>query len=176
MPLRALLALILLFGNPGIAWSFTPEVDPFVTEAAAEKQRISTLEPGDERKLVAQRQAIDELAASTLGRHLSGTRDNDLDILQALLDKNVVSRTDSYRLQAMGVVLGDIYAHEFGMHWVVYEDEKGKSRALQLGTSNDALFPVTMISRRVETGAHVDVRAVYEKGAGIIKAHQGLRY
>ncbi len=176
MPLRTLLPLILLFANPAMAQSFTPETDPFVTQESAAKQRISALEPGDERKLAAQRRAIDALAASTLGRHLSGTRDNDLDILQALLNKNIVSHQDSYLLQAMGVVLGDIYAHEFGMHWVVYADEKGKSRALQLGTSNDALFPITMISRRAEAGAHVDVRAVYDKGAGIIKAALNIRY
>ena len=176
MPLRTLLPLLLLLGSPAIAQSFTPEIDPFVTQQAAENQRISALESGDEGKLIAQRNAIDELAASALGRHLSGTRDNDLEILQILLDKQIVNRNDSYRLQAMGVVLGDIYTREFGLHWVVYEDKQGKSRALQLDTGNDALFPVTMISRRAETGAHVDVRAVYEKGVQIIKDSRGQRY
>lgn len=176
MPLRTLLPLMLLIGSPAIAQSFTPDIDPFVTEQAAENQRIRTLEPGDERHLAGQRRVIDELAASTLGRHLSGSRDNDLDILQALLDKRAVSHNDSFRLQAMGVVLGDLYAREFGLDWVIYEDEQGKSRALQLGRSNDALFPVTMISRRAETGARVDVRAVYEKGAAIIREHQPGSY
>jgi hypothetical protein len=36
------------------------------------------------------------------------------------------------------------------MHWIVYRDRAGRSRALQYRNDATYLFPVTMISRRVE--------------------------
>ena len=174
---RITLNTLLLLASPALlAQSFTPPVDPFVTEEVRQQQRVTPLESGDERKQALQRQRIDELAAEHLGRHLADSRDNDLDILQALLDQQVIRTTDSYLLQAMGVVLGDIYAREFNLVWVNYSDSQGKSRALQLQGS-DVLFPITMISRRVETGSYVNVREIYQKGVAIIQDYrQPSRY
>ncbi|HEY9035312.1 MAG TPA: DUF3806 domain-containing protein [Pseudomonadales bacterium] len=175
MPLRTLLPLILLFCSPVMAQAFKPAVDPFVSSESSEQQRISPLDTGDENKLALQRQRIVDLA-SEIGRHLNNDRDNDLAVLQLLLDQRLVTASDSYLLQAMGVVLGDIYAREFQLSWVIYRDKAGKSRALQLGNSNEVLFPVTMISRRAETGMHVDVRAVYEQGAEVIRESRSSAY
>ena len=46
--------------------------------------------------------------------------------------------------------MGDLLAVELGMHWIVYEDDMGRSRALRYQQSEVVLFPITMIARRRE--------------------------
>ena len=72
-------------------------------------------------------------------------------------------------LQAMGIVLGDILGAELGMDWVIYEDRRGRSRALRLGDTSNYLFPATMISRRREAGNDETVAAIYARAFGAIE-------
>jgi hypothetical protein len=116
-----------------------------------------------------QRDSIDELAGINFGRQLRREKGNDLDILQMLLDRRLVTGDQSLQLQAMGIVMGDLLAEELDMDWVVYEDKLGRSRALRLGLSDHYLFPVTMISRRAEVGAEVDVRKIYDKAVSLMQ-------
>ena len=133
---------------------------------------VSALGSLDHQFMQQQRNRIDELARFDLGRQLQADKSNNLGILQTLLDRGVVTADQTLELQAMGVVLGDLLAAELGMKWVIYEDKYGRSRALQLGRSDNFLFPITMISRRVEAGAQVDVGAVYEKAVKIIEPYR----
>ncbi len=110
-----------------------------------------------------QRANIDDLARRYLGSQLRGERHNDLRILQRLLDRKIVNPSDTAQLQAMGVVLGDIIAAELGLSWVVYEDDDGRNRALRYKQQSEVLFPITMISRRAESGAKVNVEAIFNK-------------
>ena len=48
---------------------------------------------------------------------------------------------------------------------VAYHDQHGRSRALQLKHSDYFFFPITMISRRAETGLAVDIEALYQQVA-----------
>ena len=43
------------------------------------------------------------------------------------------------------------------MKWVVVEDEHGRSPAVRMPGTSVILFPLTMISKRVEQGESVDV-------------------
>jgi len=119
-----------------------------------------------------QRDRIDELARINLGRQLQASRDNDIGILQALLERRLVRADQTLELQAMGVVLGDLLAKELSMHWIIYEDGHGRSRALQMGESENVLFPVTMISRRAEAGATVDVMNIYQKAVNLMAPYR----
>ena len=67
-------------------------------------------------------------------------------------------------------VLGDLLAADLGMHWVIYEDKYGRSRALRYGQSEEYLFPVTMISRRQEADNQTPVVDIYQKAHDIIDA------
>jgi hypothetical protein len=133
---------------------------------------VSALTQLDRQFMQEQRQRIDELARSRLGRQLNGSPENDLSILQTLLDRKLVGQDQSLELQAMGMVLGDILAREQAAKWVVYQDQRGRSRALQLGGTDNFLFPVTMISRRAEADAEVDVTAIYEKANRIMQPYR----
>jgi hypothetical protein len=54
------------------------------------------------------------------------------------------------------------------MHWVIYEDAEGRSRALRYAQSDNYLFPITMIARRREVGNETSVQEIYQKAYDII--------
>ena len=120
--LSALTLFLLFLGTP--AWaqgSFSPEtVD----------RRIEPLSAIDQQFMAAQRADV-EAWANRLGAQLTGQPDRDLVTLQRILDRGLVTADDSLQLQALGVVLGDLFAAELNMDWVVYRDRAGRSRALR---------------------------------------------
>jgi hypothetical protein len=142
---------------------------PADTFAQLDDIQISPLSQGDIDFMDKQRQSLDELARRYLGMRLRNNKQNDLEILQKLLDQQLVKPGQTLQLQAMGIILGDTYVRELGVHWVVLHDEQGRSRALQWINHKDLLFPVTMISRRVEAGLRVDVNEIYQKGYEILE-------
>jgi len=143
---------------------------------AAEPPRITSFSPADESRQQHQRQTIRDLAALHLGRAFSGVKERDLETLQKLLDDRVVDSEDSAQLQSMGVILGDLLAHELDMRWVIYEDREGRSRALQLGETQNFLFPITMISRRAEIGITVNVAEIHAKALAEMEPYVSRRY
>jgi hypothetical protein len=143
------------------------------TFAVTAQETVKVGKPGamDIEFMAQQRARIDELARFNLGQQLRGEKATDLNILQTLLDRGLVGPDQSLELQAMGVVMGDLLAAELDMDWVIYEDRYGRSRALKLSNSENYLFPITMISRRAEVGATVQVAQIYRKAVGLMRPH-----
>jgi len=139
-----------------------------VVVQAQQEARISDLSQLDRKYMAQQRETLNNLAASHLGRRFSGNKENDLQILQLLLERRLVVADQTRELQAMGVIMGDLLAADLDMHWVIYEDALGRSRALRYRQSQEYLFPITMISRRQEADNHTPVAAIYQKAYGII--------
>ncbi len=139
-----------------------------VTSLAAGSVKISKLSNMDRQYMVQQRDTLGDLAAGELGRRFSGDKNNDLQILQLLLDNRLVKAGQTRELQAMGVIMGDLLAASLNMHWVIYEDARGRSRALRYKESDEYLFPMTMISRRQEADNHTPVADIYQKAYDII--------
>ena len=137
---------------------------------AQQPARIDDLSDVDIPFLTQQREIIQQLALTNLGRSFAGDRDRDLDLLQALLDQQVVLPGQIRKLQAMGVIMGDLLADELDMHWVVYEDDIGRSRALQWRESDNIVFPMTMISRRREAGNETSMFDIYQKVSSTMAA------
>lgn len=138
---------------------------------AQQAGRFEELSKLDLAFMAQQRSLLQDKAAISLGRQFTGSRDQDLDLLQTLLDKGLVRQDQTRELQAMGVIMGDLLAAEFGLHWVVYEDAVGRSRALRYRDSEFVVFPVTMISRRQEVGNSTPVADIYQKASSIIVAN-----
>ncbi len=136
---------------------------------AQDEARISELSDVDRQFMQQQRDLLGELAQRHLGRQFSGDRDNDIALLQRLLDEQIVRQDQTRELQAMGIILGDLLAAQLNLHWVVYEDRVGRSRALRYKTSDNFLFPVTMISRRREVGNLTPVEEVYRKAQDALR-------
>jgi hypothetical protein len=125
------------------------------------EEKVSELTEIELRSLERQRALVSDAALKQLGRSIVGKRE-DLVVLQDLLDEEAFESSDGYELQALGVVFGDVLAMEFGYRWVAFTDELGRSRAAQHPESGSIVFPVTVISRRVERGVEVDVTALFE--------------
>lgn len=142
----------------------------FATAGAAGSGEVKITEPSylDRQYMIQQRELLGEIAAIELGRRFSGDKNNDLGILQLLLDKQLVRASQTRELQAMGVIMGDLLATDLGMHWVIYEDALGRSRALRYERSDEYLFPITMIARRRAAGNDTPVTAIYQKAYDII--------
>lgn len=136
-------------------------------ELAAEVA-ISELSYLDRQYMEQQRTDLDALARRHFGRQFNGETEHDLALLQSLLDRRLVRADQTRELQGMGIVLGDLLAHDLGMRWVIYEDKAGRSRALRYRDSDNYLFPVTMISRRREAGNDTPVESIYQKAYDII--------
>lgn len=135
---------------------------------AQQTSQVNELSKLDLAYMDRQRALLGELAAIELGRRFSGDRQRDLDLLQTLLDRRLVRPEQTGELQAMGVVMGDLLAAEYDLHWVVFIDEAGRSRALRYRDSDFMLFPITMISRRWSAGDTTPVADIYQKAADTI--------
>ncbi|WOJ93558.1 DUF3806 domain-containing protein [Congregibacter variabilis] len=132
-------------------------------------KRITALNPLDRQYMDLQRESLNELTLRYYGGRCCRSQ-SELQYLQRLLDDGHVLPDQTRELQAMGVALGDLLATELDMHWVVYEDIQGRSRALRLGETENYLFPVTMIARRHEGGDKTPVQDIYRQAYESIEA------
>jgi hypothetical protein len=80
-----------------------------------------------------------------------------LGLLRALLERRAFQPTQTYELQCLGIVFGDALVQECGVEWRAVEDQYGRDPCLQILGSTVVLFPLTMLSKRVEKGEPVDV-------------------
>ncbi|MDO8861464.1 DUF3806 domain-containing protein [Haliea sp. E1-2-M8] len=139
-----------------------------VPVSAQDRVSIGELSDLDRGYMTQQRASIDDIARRQLGQGFTGQKDRDLDLLQRILDRDLVRPDQIRELQAMGLILGDLLAEELGMHWVVYEDKLGRSRALRYRETDNYLFPMTMISRRQEAANQTSVREIYQSAVDAI--------
>lgn len=122
----------------------------------------------DKNYMQQQREKIEAIAQIKLGSRLRGDR-SDLETLQRIVDRGLIERDDTLRLQALGVVLGNVMTAEVPeLQWKIYEDSKGRSRALCVENTEECLFPMTMLSRRMEVGLNPDVSNVYNEALELI--------
>jgi len=138
-------------------------------------QVIEPLDTEDEQRLSNQRAEVDALCARIGQRIPHGAADRDgamLKALQAIVDSNVLNAEDTYALQCLGVVLGDVLSSRQGLTWRAVIDAYGRDPCLVLEGTSITLFPITMISKRVERGEAVDVAEIVQ---GIAAALDDVR-
>ena len=124
---------------------------------------VSDLSLGQQYVLSRQRREISDLLARHLGVLELQQNLNDLIPLQRLVELRVINEADTLTWQAMGVVLGDLMAHEFDLHWVLIEDEFGASKALQWKETMNFVFPVTLLSKRIQFSREIDLSDIFRK-------------
>lgn len=130
--------------------------------ALADTPVIEPLGSMDRIYLDKQVQRIDDMARTQLGMQLRGDL-YDLSVLQAIIDRNLIESTDREMLQALGAVMARVLEKDLPvLEWKVYNDALGRSRALCVRETVECLFPITMLSRRMEKGLKPNVRMVYE--------------
>ena len=130
---------------------------------------ITAFEAPDEAYLEKQYELLQDIANSELAKRFKGEKAHDLELLQKLIDSRVIKSDQRRELQAMGVVLGRTLAKEYELRWVIFRDSVGRSRALQIDETKRVVFPMTMISRRLEVDARANVQEIYAKASRIIE-------
>ena len=127
------------------------------TRVSEPEQKSSNLNPDDLANLAKQRTVVEAYLKDDESKEKYRTSAGKLGLLRALLQQKVFKSNQTYELQCMGIVLGDVFVQELGMTWIMVEDEYGRDPAVRLGDSGIILFPLTMISKRVEKDEEVDV-------------------
>jgi hypothetical protein len=94
-----------------------------------------------------------------------------LRLLQVILDAGWIERGETVKLQSLGITLGDALVQELGMEWVMVEDEYGRDPAIRLPGTTVILFPLTMISKRLERAEAVNVVELFN---GVRKLAQAM--
>ena len=74
----------------------------------------------------------------------------DLPVLQRLIDDQVFTKAQTYELQSLGVVLGDVMESELPLRWVMVTDEFGTDPTLRFRDTTIQVNALTMISKRIE--------------------------
>jgi len=124
---------------------------------------FSELSPEDITRLDGQRAVIAAEAKQRYGVASLTRSEKDLEVLQSLLEGGVFNKSQTYQLQCLGVVFGDVLASLFPLKWVIVTDEYGSDPTLQLGNTSININALTMISKRVERDEQVNVFDLLQK-------------
>lgn len=125
------------------------------------EQRIEPLNPEDVARVESLRSwARGHFAPEAA--HLYEELDGKLRLLDTVLRSKWIEPTETWKLQSLGIAFGDALVQQLGLEWVAVEDEYGRDPALRLPGTTDIVFPLTMISKRVERGEDVDVRELFD--------------
>jgi hypothetical protein len=121
------------------------------------EQRIEPPNQDDVDRIARQLIATEEIVYTATAQNLSGSED-DLDALQSTLDMGHLTANQTFELQCLGLAFGRvILASAEGFDWAMVEDEYGRDPALRYKETELLVFPLTMISRRIEDGEHVEL-------------------
>lgn len=144
-----------------------------IGKLAMAEQTVSDLTAEESRRLDEQRAIVTRHLADASVENYK-TPAGKLGTLRALLQAKMFRADQTRELRAMGVVLGDVFVQDMQFHWVMVQDEYGRDPAIKYKDTSVMLFPLTMISKRVEAGEEVDVFALYnglaERAASIIES------
>lgn len=135
----------------------------FADQPKSAPAKVKDLNIGQKFILDSHRQGTIDLMVRRLGIVSLKQDKSDLDKIQRLVDRSIIRRSDVEQWQALGVVFGDVLAAELNLHWVSYQDERGQSKALQWKKTRNFVFPVTMLSRRVQFKQEIDVFDIFEQ-------------
>ena len=116
----------------------------------------------DSNRNAEQWDVADRLVREHVGQGLDRSL-RDIDRLQKLLERGVVTGAQTYELQCLGIALGQVLARNVtGLDWAVIEDEYGRDPTIRYRDTSFQVNVLTMISKRVESGQQVDVQGMYE--------------
>jgi hypothetical protein len=103
-----------------------------------------------------------QVIEQALEEDLDGTH-QDLELIQRVLDQGLVEPEATYTLQAFGLAFGRVFLNEFPDYdWWMVEDEHGRDPAIRYKETSLLVFPMTMISKRIEDGDPFDVCELFD--------------
>jgi len=118
-----------------------------------------------------QREVANNLVRFKLGRQLH-KQQADLKVIQKAIDRGYLADESKETLQAFGAAMGDVFANAHkNLNWKVYEDELGASHAVCLDETVQCIFPMTILSRRIEAGLEPNVSKIFNDILGTFKPY-----
>lgn len=130
---------------------------------SAPAPKFSELSQKDSKRLDQQRAVVAAAAKQRYGTAALSRTKRDLPILQRLLDDKAFKKSQTYELQSLGVVFGDVLASELPLRWVNITDEYGTDPTLRFKKTSLNINALTMISKRVERDEPVDLSEMMQK-------------
>jgi hypothetical protein len=124
---------------------------------AAPGPKFTELSREDSAQLEQQRAVVAAAAKQRYGTKALTRTKSDLPVLQRVIDDKVFKKSQTYELQCLGVAFGDVLASELPLRWVMVTDEYGTDPTLRFKKTTLQINTLTMISKRVERDAHIDV-------------------
>lgn len=122
------------------------------------KMRFGPIPPDITKEMDRQRAVVAGLVSKHFpGQHLARSK-QDFAILQAIVDKPLLTKQQTWELQALGLCFGDaLIDHIPGLKWALVTDEYGTDPTLRFKDTTTQFNALTMISKRVEDGREVDL-------------------
>jgi hypothetical protein len=108
-------------------------------------QRIRSAE-----RLRDQRAVVEKFLTDEFSRQKYRTAAGKLGTIRTILQAHAFKPNQTCELQCLGIVLGDAFVQELKMEWVMVEDDGGRDPSVQPAGTTIILYPLTMISKRVE--------------------------
>lgn len=136
------------------------------------EQRITALTEADQQRLRDQRAIIEKYLGNEDSKQKYKTAAGKLGTIRAVLQAGIFKPDQTYELQCLGIILGDAFVQELGMEWIMVEDEYGRDPAVRMPNTSIILYPLTMISKRVERGEQVDVFELFNGIAALVEEHK----
>lgn len=119
-----------------------PSIEPI---NAAEIQQLAT-------RIKVARELITNIAADA---QFNNTLE-DLNWMQQALNSKQLNLQDTVGLQCLGAIFGQVLISQMpGFQWWMVSDEHGKDPCLRYLETDLLLYPLTLISKRVEAGENV---------------------
>ncbi len=125
------------------------------------KQKIEALSEADAQRIEAMRSWVRE-HYDPEARNLYDNLEGKLRLLDTIITGGWIEPSETLKLQCLGITFGDALVQKMGVTWVAAEDEYGRDPALRDPGKTTVIFPMTSISKRIEKGESVDVRALFE--------------
>jgi hypothetical protein len=119
--------------------------------------KFAQLSPEDGQQLDRQRSVVASAAKLRYGTTALTKTKADLPVLQKLIDDKAFNKHQTYELQCLGVVFGDVLATELPLRWVMITDEYGTDPTLRYKQTSLTINALTMISKRIERGETVSL-------------------
>lgn len=126
----------------------------------------------DLQRLKEQRAVVEKYLAIEDARKKYQTPAGKLGLLRSILKADIFHANQTYELQCLGVVLGDVFVQDMKMEWVIVEEKGVRDPAVRLPGTTIILYLLTMISKRVERGDKVDVFDLYNDIAAKVEEMQ----
>jgi len=106
-------------------------------------------------------------------RHLFDTVNGKLEVMAIILKNKWFQPESDWKLEALGVVLGDALIQRMDMRWVIVEDKFGKTLVVELEGGNPVksvyVHPLGMIKKRFYRGENIDVAELFDKVCETVK-------